>query len=336
MHRRKVLGVMVVQQQAKRRFGESEEAFLVTLSAQISGVVAHARALGQLDNLHAPKNVNSPRIFHGVAGASGIAMGRAVVIYPPADIDSVPDRAVEDIDSELAQLNQALNAVRGEMQMLGNKMTESLMPEERALFDVYLRMLDDNALGGEISEKVQAGNWAQGALRAVIEDHMQSFAAMDDPYLRERMADVRDLGRRILAHLQRQNTTSRDYAENSILIGEEISTATLVETPMESIAAIVTTTGAANSHMAIVARALGIPTVVGVAELTGLQPRRRRDDRRCLSIPRLCPSLARACASATRKSSARNGNWWPALTPTATCPPRRRMVTRWCCMSTPA
>ncbi len=267
MHRRKVLGVMVVQQQAKRRFGESEEAFLVTLSAQISGVVAHARALGQLDNLHAPKNVNSPRIFHGVAGASGIAMGRAVVIYPPADIDSVPDRAVEDIDSELAQLNQALNAVRGEMQMLGNKMTESLMPEERALFDDYLRMLDDNALGGEISEKVQAGNWAQGALRAVIEDHMQSFAAMDDPYLRERMADVRDLGRRILAHLQRQNTTSRDYAENSILIGEEISTATLVETPIESIAAIVTTTGAANSHMAIVARALGIPTVVGVAEL---------------------------------------------------------------------
>ncbi|HEX5360375.1 MAG TPA: phosphoenolpyruvate--protein phosphotransferase [Fluviicoccus sp.] len=268
MHRRKVLGVLVVQQQEKRRFGESEEAFLVTLSAQISGVVAHARALGQLDNLHSPKNVNSPRIFQGVAGASGIAMGRAVVIYPPADIDSVPDRGVEDIDSELNQLNQALNAVRAEMQMLGNKMTESLMPEERALFDVYLRMLDDNALGGEIVEKIHAGNWAQGALRAVIDEHMQSFAAMDDPYLRERMADVRDLGRRILAHLQKQTgNTNRDFAEHSILIGEEISTATLVEIPIESIAAIVTTTGAANSHMAIVARALGIPTVVGVAEL---------------------------------------------------------------------
>ena len=75
MNRRKVLGVLVVQQQEKRRFGEAEEAFLVTLSAQISGVVAHARALGQLENLHAPKGgVASPRIFHGVAGASGIAM----------------------------------------------------------------------------------------------------------------------------------------------------------------------------------------------------------------------------------------------------------------------
>lgn len=267
MHRRKVLGVMVVQQQEKRRFGEAEEAFLVTLSAQISGVVAHARALGQLDNLHAPKNVVNPRMFHGVAGASGIAMGRAVVIYPPADLDSVPDRAVEDIDSELAQLQQALSAVRSEMQMLGSKMTDSLMPEERALFDVYLRMLDDNALGGEIVDKIRAGNWAQGALRAVIDEHMQSFAAMDDAYLRERMADVRDLGRRLLAHLQKQTNSHRDFSEHSILLGEEISTATLVEMPLENIAAIVTTTGAANSHMAIVARALGIPTVVGVAEL---------------------------------------------------------------------
>ncbi|MDO8417326.1 MAG: phosphoenolpyruvate--protein phosphotransferase [Agitococcus sp.] len=268
MNRRKVLGVMVVQQQDKRRFGEAEEAFLVTLSAQISGVVAHAKALGQLENLHSPKGgVASPRIFHGVAGASGIAIGRAVVIYPPADLESVPDRATEDVNSELGLFNQALVAVRAEIQQLDSKMATSLMPEERALFEVYLRMLDDNALAGEIVEHIHTGNWAQGALRAVIDEHMQSFAAMDDPYLRERMADVRDLGRRLLAHLQKQTTPNRDFPESSILIGEDISTATLVETPLENIAAIVTTTGAANSHMAIIARALGIPTVVGVAEL---------------------------------------------------------------------
>jgi phosphotransferase system, enzyme I, PtsP len=268
MNRRKVLGVLVVQQQEKRRFGESEEAFLVTLSAQISGVVAHARALGQLENLHAPKGgVASPRIFHGVAGASGIAIGRAVVIYPPADLESVPDRVTEDPAHELQQFNQALMGVRHEIQQLDAKMATSLMPEERALFEVYLRMLDDNALPAEVIERIHAGNWAQGALRSVIDEHMQSFAAMDDPYLRERMADVRDLGRRLLAHLQQQTTPNRDFPESSILIGEDISTATLVDMPLENIAAIVTMTGAANSHMAIVARALGIPTVVGVSEL---------------------------------------------------------------------
>jgi phosphotransferase system enzyme I (PtsP) len=267
MHRRKVLGVLVVQQREKRRFDESEEAFLVTLSAQLSGVVAHAKAVGQFDALRAPRS-NLTRVFTGVPGATGIALGRVVVMYPPADIDSVPDRAVDDVDAELELLEEALEAVRHDVRSLNEKMAGTLLPEERALFDVYLRMLDDNALGGEIVDHIRAGNWAQGALRMVIEEHMQNFAAMEDQYLRERMADVRDLGLRILAHLQKQeNAEPHEFPEHSILVGEEISTALLVETPLEKVAGIVTVTGAANSHMAIVARALGIPTVVGVAEL---------------------------------------------------------------------
>lgn len=267
MHRRKILGVLVVQQREKRKFDEAEEAFLVTLSAQLSGVVAHAKAIGQFETLRAPRT-SLTRIFTGVAGASGIGLGRAVIMYPPADIDSVPDRAADDTNAELAQLARALEAVRHDVRNLNEKMADTLLAEERALFDVYLRMLDDNALGGEIVERILAGNWAQGALREVIEEHMQNFASMDDPYLRERMADVRDLGLRILAHLQKQeDVTLREFPENSILVGEEISTALLVEAPLERVAGIVTVTGAANSHMAIVARALGIPTVVGVGEL---------------------------------------------------------------------
>lgn len=267
MHRRKVLGVLVVQQREKRRFLEAEEAFLVTLSAQLSGVVAHAKAIGQFDTLRAPRT-NLTRVFTGAAGSTGIGLGRAVIMYPPADIDSVPDRAAEDTNAELALLAKALEAVRHDVRNLNEKMAGTLLPEERALFEVYLRMLDDNALGGEIVERVLAGNWAQGALREVINEHMQAFASMEDPYLRERMADVRDLGLRILAHLQQQEDEHlREFPENSILVGEEISTALLVEAPLEKVAGIVTVMGAANSHMAIVARALGIPTVVGVAEL---------------------------------------------------------------------
>lgn len=269
MHRRKVLGVLVVQQRAKRKFDEAEEAFLVTLSAQLSGVVAHAKAIGAFDSLRAssPRS-NITRVFHGISGASGIALGRAIVMYPAADIDSVPDRVAEDPDFEVQQLRRAIESVREDMRQLDKKMASSLMAEERALFDAYLRMLDDAALGAEIEARIRAGNWAQGALREVIEDHMQAFAAMDDPYLRERMADVRDLGLRILAHLQKQEGSGlREFPEHSILIGEEITTAMLVETPVEKIGGIVTVLGAANSHMAIVARALGIPTVLGVTDL---------------------------------------------------------------------
>ena len=268
MHRRKVLGVLVVQQRDNRKFGEDEEAFLVTLSAQLSGVVAHAKAIGGLEMSRTAPRSNVTRIFSGIAGATGIVLGRAVVMYPPADIDSVPDRLADDIDAEVELLQQAVIAVRQEICELNAKMATTLMPEERALFDVYLRMLDDNALAGEIEEHIVAGNWAQGALREVIDEHMQAFAVMDDPYLRERMADVRDLGLRILAHLQKQEGSGiRDFPDKSILVGEEITTAMLVETPLDKIAGIVTVTGAANSHMAIVARALGLPTVVGVSDL---------------------------------------------------------------------
>ena len=268
MYRRKVMGVMVVQHHEAKAFSEAAESFLVTLCAQLSGAIAHAHAVGQVDVFRkAAASPTGAKIFQGVAGAGGIAIGRAVVLYPPADIDLVPDRQAEDIGDELELLNAAVQSVRADIRELDAKMQDALMAEERALFSVYLRMLDDNALPAEIATKVRAGSWAQGAVRTVIESHAAHFAQMDDEYLRERVSDLRDLGRRILARLQTDDTHHRELAEDSILIAEELSTAALVELPISKIAAIVTTEGAANSHMVIVARALGIPTVVGVTEL---------------------------------------------------------------------
>ncbi|MDP1541127.1 MAG: phosphoenolpyruvate--protein phosphotransferase [Moraxellaceae bacterium] len=267
MNRRKVLGVLVVQQRTNRRFDEGEVAFLVTLSAQLSGVVAHAKVMGQLEMVRGSRTTQT-QIYQGIMGAAGVTLGRAVVLYPPADLEQVPDRSVEDLEHELEFLARAIEEVRADVRALDDRMSGTLMPEERALFDVYLRMLDDHALPSEIAERIEAGNWAQGALREVIDEHMQNFAMMDDPYLRERMSDVRDLGLRILAKLQDSETEdTREFPDNSILIGEDISTAMLLEVPLDKVSGVVSATGAANSHMAIVARALGIPTVVGVSDL---------------------------------------------------------------------
>lgn len=267
MNRRKVLGVLVVQQRTNRRFDEGEVAFLVTLSAQLSGVVAHAKVMGQLEMVRGSRTTQT-QVYQGIMGAAGVTLGRAVVLYPPADLEQVPDRSVEDLEHELEFLARAIEEVRADVRALDDRMSGTLMPEERALFDVYLRMLDDHALPSEIAERIEAGNWAQGALREVIDEHMQNFALMDDPYLRERMSDVRDLGLRILAKLQDSETDdTREFPDNSILIGEDISTAMLLEVPLDKVSGVVSATGAANSHMAIVARALGIPTVVGVSDL---------------------------------------------------------------------
>jgi phosphotransferase system enzyme I (PtsP) len=267
MYRRKVMGVLVVQNKEPQDFSEAAESFLVTLCAQLSGVIAHAHAVGNIDVFRKPTSGSTYKTFQGVSGAGGVALGRAIVLYPPADLTVIPDREAEDISEELELLDQAIASVRKEIQSLDEKMQDSLMSEERALFSVFLRMLDENALPSEIKDHIRAGSWAQGAVRKVIDKHIALFAQMEDDYLRERVSDLKDLGRRILACLQEADSSHRELSPDSILIGEEISTAALVELPVDNIAAIVTSEGAANSHKVIVARALGIPTVVGVTEL---------------------------------------------------------------------
>ncbi len=267
MYRRKVMGVLVVQNKESQDFSEAAESFLVTLCAQLSGVIAHAHAVGNIDVFRKPSNLPAYKTFQGVSGSGGIALGRAVILYPPADLAAVPDREADDISEELELLDRAVTSVRDEIKSLDDKMQDALMAEERALFSVFLRMLDENALPAEIKALIREGNWAQGAVRIVIENHIDLFEQMEDDYLRERAADLKDLGRRILAYLQEADSSHRELTDESILIGEEISTAALVELPVDKIAAIVTTEGAMNSHMVIVARALGIPTVVGVTEL---------------------------------------------------------------------
>jgi phosphotransferase system enzyme I (PtsP) len=267
IHHRRVMGVLVVQQKERRQFDEGEEAFLVTMSAQLAGVIAHAEATGSIRGLgRQGKGVQEAK-FIGVPGAPGAAVGTAVVVLPPADLNVVPDRSVDDIAAELELFDKALGWVREDMQELSEKLATQLRKEERALFDVYLMMLEDAALGNEVRKVIRTGQWAQGALRQVVLDHVKRFELMDDAYLRERASDVRDLGRRLLAYLQEERKTTLVYPDNTILVSEELSPAMLGEVPEGKLAGLISVTGSGNSHVAIFARAMGIPTVMGVLDL---------------------------------------------------------------------
>lgn len=267
IHHRRVVGVLVIQQKERRQFDEGEEAFLVTMSAQLAGVIAHAEATGSIRGLgRQGKGIQEAR-FVGVPGSPGAAVGRAVVMLPPADLEVVPDKTVEDIDTELKLFNNALEGVRADMRKLSAKLATQLRPEERALFDVYLMMLEDAALGGEVIEVIKTGQWAQGALRQVVGEHVNRFELMDDDYLRERASDVKDLGRRLLAYLQQARSQSLVYADNTILVSEELTPAMLGEVPEGKLVGLVSVLGSGNSHVAILARAMGIPTVMGLVDL---------------------------------------------------------------------
>ncbi|AHC38484.1 phosphoenolpyruvate--protein phosphotransferase [Pseudomonas fluorescens] len=267
IHHRRVVGVLVIQQKERRQFDEGEEAFLVTMSAQLAGVIAHAEATGSIRGLGRQGKGIQEAKFVGVPGSPGAAVGTAVVMLPPADLDVVPDKTVIDIDAEIKLFKTALEGVRADMRNLSNKLATQLRPEERALFDVYQMMLDDASLGNEVKTVIKTGQWAQGALRQVVTDHVNRFEMMDDAYLRERASDVRDLGRRLLAYLQEDRTTNMVFPDNTILVSEELTATQLGEVPEGKLVGLVSVLGSGNSHVAILARAMGIPTVMGLVDL---------------------------------------------------------------------
>ncbi|MBT3899477.1 MAG: phosphoenolpyruvate--protein phosphotransferase [Gammaproteobacteria bacterium] len=266
IHHRKVLGVLFVQDRHARKYDESEEAFLITLSAQLAGVIAHAAATGAL-NVETDSASLPASKFRGKVGAPGIAFGTAVVVYPEANLNTVPERKVANIDVELTLFRVAINEVRDEIREMGAKLSDRLKPEELGLFDAYLHMLDDSAIAGEVEELILQGHWAQGALRRVIELHVANFEAMDDSYLRERGTDVRDLGQRVLAKLQ-FSTGGRDkFPRDTILVGDELTPSMLASVPRDCLKGLVAVRGSGSSHVAILAKAMGVPSVMGAEDL---------------------------------------------------------------------
>ena len=267
IHHRSVLGVLVVQHEERRSFDEGEEAFLITLSAQLAGVIAHAEATGAIQGLSPSGHKVSDTVFSGISGSSGVSIGEVVVVFPPADLSQIPERQTKNIEKEIEFFNNCLNAVQKDMRVLNTQIADQIAEEERQLFDVYVSMLDDDALGNEVVERIKMGSWAQGALAYVANEHIRNFEMMSDDYLRERAVDIRDLCSRVLFYLQQKEPVTTKYSEDTILVSEELTPLMLAEAPKNKLNGLISVKGSGNSHVAILARTMGVPTVMGVVDL---------------------------------------------------------------------
>ncbi len=266
IHQRKVLGVLVVQRRSPKRFPEDQVSFLITLAAQLAAAIAHAEASG---GRSVPQLKHSPRARYveGVAGAPGVAIGTAVVVYAPANLDAIPDRQIADEAAEESRFRTAVKTVLEDLREMQRRLKRVLPAEDRALFDAYALLLESDSMINGTVQEIQAGNWAQGALRKVVLTHARRFDEMEDDYLRERAQDIREIGRRVLLALQKGNVEKRQYPRRTILVGDEIGATHLAEVPATRIAGVISARGSSSSHVAILARAMGIPAVMGASDL---------------------------------------------------------------------
>ena len=261
---RRLLGVIIVQQKEKRRFAEDEEAFLMTLATQLAAIFARAE-IHEIIAEQATGEETDDTVLPGISSGLGVGIGDAVVVYPPADLDAVPNKEIEDITVEIEVLKQAMQKTRRTIEELSARLAPLLPQAEQDLFTAYLRLLDSNSLEKDIIEVIHTKQWVQGALKKAIQKRIRQFENMDDAYLRERAADIKYLGQRILANLQAQDIKEIVYPEKTILIGETLSAADLARVPEGNLAGIATVKGSSNSHVAILARALKIPAVTGIS-----------------------------------------------------------------------
>ncbi len=262
-HRTQVLGVLVVRQRVARRFDDTDAATLTTLAAQLGGAIAYARASGMLCTLCTPDGTE-PRLLEGVARAPGIAAGIAVVVFPPGDLRAVPNREVEDPLGEALKFRHALARVNDEIKSVREQLGGKLSSIERTLFDAYALILSSREITEETIQRIHRGHWAPGALRQTLVPFIERFEAMEDPYLRQRSADIRDLGNRILTHLRDDSIALRDFPNDTILVGRQLSAIDLGLVPHRHLRGIVSGEGSGLTHVAILARTLGIPAVMGI------------------------------------------------------------------------
>lgn len=265
-HKAQVQGVLVVRQRQARRFDDTDEAFLSTLAAQLGGAIAYAKARGEWCPLcHAGDA--PPGQIEGLPGAPGLAIGQGVAVFGSRDIGGIPERTVEDTQAEEAQLRRTIATVQAEMAALTTGLSDTLSEADRALFDAYRLLLESPEILEGAASLVREGHWAPSALSRTIETYARRFDAMEDPYLRERATDIRALGERVLAHLLGEPREATRGHGPMILVGRHLSAVEIGQAQAGNLAGIVSGDGSSLSHAAILARSLGIPAVMGVAEL---------------------------------------------------------------------
>ncbi len=270
IHNRKPLGVLVVRHIEPASFEEGDVTFLFTIATQLAAVISTLSS-GETFSDETPETETNARFVQGRPGSRGVAMGEIVVVYPAADLEAIPDRPAENPELEQDSFLTAVNAVKEDLKQLEHRMEAHLPTEDRALFQAWILMLESDTLIDGTIRRIGEGNWAPGALRETIGEHAKVFDQMEDEYLRERASDVRDLGRRILTYLQRDQARMMNYPDHCVLVGEEISGIQLAEVPQAKLAGVVSATGSQSSHVAILARAMGVPAVMGAAGLSALK-----------------------------------------------------------------
>ena len=286
------IGAIVIQTRQARHFKNDEISALRTISFQIGSIIHNARLLDSIQhkeqerawfeqeltkirNGAAPDTARvraegkqSPRAktLAGTAVSAGFSRGKVYIL------DRFSDKVIKlakvgSVASELKKFSIALEKAKIQTMYMEKRVSETLSPDDAAIFHTHLMILEDHGFSNKVTDLIGRGMGATRAVQDVVQHYVQAFSAMADPYLQERSADMEDIGRRVIDAIEGSDSSSIRLKEKRVIVAEEIFPSNLAMLDHDKILGIVTEKGNAYSHAAIMAKSLGIPSVLGVSGL---------------------------------------------------------------------
>ncbi len=256
----RVLGVLVVQNRTLRNYTEDEIEVLQTIAMVLAELAASGDLVNPLERQQGEGNVTLPMRLDGIKLNPGLAMGQAVLHQPRIVISRV---VAEDTAAELERLNAAVAAMHS---ALDEMLEQSGMPsggEHHDVLETYRMFAADRGWLARITDAVKGGLTAEAAVQKVQNDSRVRLSQATDPYLRERLTDLDDLGNRLQWHLSGGGAAAAktELPEHYVLIARNMGPAELLDYERKGLRGLVLEEGSPGAHVVVVARALDIPVV---------------------------------------------------------------------------
>ncbi|MBO8569022.1 phosphoenolpyruvate--protein phosphotransferase [Staphylococcus aureus] len=209
------------------------------------------------------------KLIKGIAASDGVAIAKAYLLVEP-DLTFDKNEKVTDVEGEVAKFNNAIEASKVELTKIRNNAEVQLGADKAAIFDAHLLVLDDPELIRPIQDKIKNENAnAASALTDVTTQFVTIFESMDNEYMKERAADIRDVSKRVLSHILGVELPNPSMIDESVVIvGNDLTPSDTAQLNKEFVQGFATNIGGRTSHSAIMSRSLEIPAIVGTKSIT--------------------------------------------------------------------
>ncbi|HEY4263794.1 MAG TPA: phosphoenolpyruvate--protein phosphotransferase [Micropepsaceae bacterium] len=258
----RVFGVLTVQNRTQRHYGEEEEEALATIAMVLAEVVAQGTLVDLAEIDEAELSPTRPATFHGEGLAEGLAVGTVFLHQPRVKVDRM---IADDPKVELLRLEDALEQLRIAVDAMLESSELDLAGDTREVIEAYRLFAHDQGWRQRLTDAVRSGLTAEAAVERVQDETRARINRTNDAYLRERLHDFDDLARRLMRHLVKTDGgETENLPAQAIVVARTMGPAELLDYGRNRIMALVVEEASQTSHIAIVARSLGIALVGGV------------------------------------------------------------------------